>query len=204
MGFDEFLATIKNDAKSEADEIVSSAKMEAKRIVAQKKKELEKDYRRKLNALKSEMSSLKRKMFSKAELKVKTEFSKWLSSEVDRILDESWNEIKNFKRRNPDEYKKFLVSMVVESAKIMDENRVNLVLAESDKGLKDEIISGVEKEGVKVEGVEFEDFAGGVKVVSLDGRVVVDESLETRFERMKSELGRIVLRTVAEAENGSE
>lgn len=172
---------IKEDAKAEADKIMKEAKEE----VAELKDKVNSEIKEKKEKIKEEtekkIEQEKKRIESSANLKI---HNLQLRSKEDLIQEafkkskEKISEIRDKKR-----YQKALEKIAEESMEGVEKEDIEMRFSEEDKNVGNKVAKKYDTEVGDSAPIE-----GGIILRTKDGKFVIDNSIERRFERQKQEL----------------
>ena len=174
MGIEEVTNKIKEEAKKQADHLLSLADAEAKRIEKETLHEIE-DYEKKLREnAEQKIARERRKALAAAEFEGKRAVLDRKTEIVDAVMAEATKEIQ---KMHAGERKAVLQKLLKDAGKEFPIARVHVNA--KDKALVKELLKGVD--------VVERNILGGVIAESKDGKVRVDLSFETLLEQLRQE-----------------
>jgi len=177
------------DVQKEAEAIISTAENHAKETLRVAKEQANQTYRAILDEAKEKAEAEKRKIGSIAEVEIRNRLLQTKEDLVHLAFEKALIKLKNFV--NTEEYQTYLLKLIEEIAKKMDQKVLVVEVNAKDKGwLKPDML----KHASKKLNIEFkmskqtQDYIGGCKIQTEDGKIVYDATLDNRLEELKPEL----------------
>ena len=177
------------DVQREAEAIISTAENHAKETLRVAKEQANQTYRAILDEAKEKAEAEKRKIESIAEVEIRNRLLQTKETLVDLAFEKALVKLKNFVKT--EEYQTYLLKIIEEIAKKMDQEVLVIEVNAKDKGwLKPDML----KHASKKLNIEFkmskqtQDYIGGCKIQTEDGKIVYDATLNNRLEELKPEL----------------
>jgi V/A-type H+-transporting ATPase subunit E len=177
------------DVQKEAEAIISTAENHAKETLRVAKEQANQTYRAILDEAKEKAEAEKRKIESIAEVEIRNRLLQTKETLVDLAFEKTLVKLKNFVKT--EEYQTYLLKLIEEIAKKMDQEVLVIEVNAKDKGwLKPDML----KHASKKLNIEFkmskqtQDYIGGCKIQTEDGKIVYDATLDNRLEELKPEL----------------
>lgn len=177
------------DVQKEAEGIILAAENQAKETLRVAKEHANQTYRTMIDEAKEKAEAEKRKIESIAEVEIRNRLLKTKEELVDLAFEKALIKLKNFV--NTEEYQTYLLKLIEEIAEKMDQKVLVVEVNAKDKGwLKPEML----KHASKKLNVEFkiskqtQDYIGGCRIQTEDGKMVYDATLNNRLEELKPEL----------------
>jgi V/A-type H+-transporting ATPase subunit E len=178
-----------SDVQKEAEAIISTAENHAKETLRVAKEQANQTYRAILDEAKEKAEAEKRKIESIAEVEIRNRLLQTKETLVDLAFEKTLVKLKNFVKT--EEYQTYLLKLIEEIAKKMDQKVLVIEVNAKDKGwLKPDML----KHASKKLNIEFkmskqtQDYIGGCKIQTEDGKIVYDATLNNRLEELKPEL----------------
>ncbi len=177
---------VRSRANIDAENILKDAKKRAEEIKKDYAVKAESHYNEIVEKAKRDAELLLRREVSQASAKC----SKMLMDARNEILRSAIDELREKlnKITESKEYTDFLKRTLVEAIKILGEKKVVVKVRKKDKVLVKKILTALEDEMKNVEiKLSKEDvaIAGGVIVETEDGRMIIENTLENKFEEIK-------------------
>ena len=151
--------------------------------------------------IKNELSMISRearissvKMISQAEMEAKKEYLNAIEELVNSIMDESVEKIKEMK--NTEKYERALEHLIRGAVEAVGGEKFKISCSTEDREKVSRISARIGRElGVEIS-LEPEPIntVGGVKVKNEDGSAVLDNTVEARLERMRSEIRVMIIK----------
>ena len=177
------------DVQKEAEAIISTAENHAKETLRVAKEQANQTYRAILDEAKEKAEAEKRKIESIAEVEIRNRLLQTKETLVDLAFKKALVKLENFVKT--EEYQTYLLKLIEEIAKKMDQKVLLVEVNAKDKGwLKPDML----KHASKKLNIEFkmskqtQDYIGGCKIQTEDGKIVYDATLDNRLEELKPEL----------------
>jgi len=177
------------DVQKEAEAIILAAENQAKETLHFAKAQADQIYRAILNEAKETAESEKRKIVSVAEVEMRNRLLQTKEDLVDAAFEKALVKIKSFVKTEA--YHPYLLKLIEEIAKKMDQKVLVLEVNAKDKGW---LTQDMLKHASKKLHCEFkiseqtDDYIGGCKVQTEDGKVVYDGTLNNKLQELKPEL----------------
>jgi V/A-type H+/Na+-transporting ATPase subunit E len=177
------------DVQKEAEAIIMAAENEAKETLRVAKEQADKTYHAILAEANQNAEGEKRKIASVTEVELRNRLLQTKENLVDEAFEKALAKLKDFVET--DEYHAYLIKLVEELAKKMDQNVLVVEVNAKDKELlTSELLKKVSKK-LKIEltlSEQTANYIGGCKVQTQDGKIVYDGTLDNRLQELKPEL----------------
>lgn len=177
------------DVQKEAEAIILVAENQAKETLRVAKEHANQTYRTMLDEAKDKAEAEKRKIESIAEVEIRNRLLQTKEELVDLAFEKALIKLKNFV--NTEEYQTYLLKLIEEIAKKMDQKVLVVEFNAKDKGwLKPDMLKHASKK-LNVEFIiskQTQGYIGGCKIQTEDGKMVYDATLDNRLEELKPEL----------------
>ncbi len=177
------------DVQKEAASAIFNAENQSKETLRSAKEEADQAYSVILSEAKAKAEAEKRKIASVTEVDARNRLLQTKEELVDEAFQQAFEKLKVF-TKTP-KYHSYLVKSIEEIAKKIEQNSLVVTVNSKDKEwLTVDTLKAVSK---KI-GVEFqispqtEEFIGGCKVQSADGKIIFDGTLDNRLAELKPEL----------------
>lgn len=177
------------DVQKEAEATILAAENQAKETLRIAKEQADQTYRTILAEAKEKAEVEKHKIASVTDVDIRNRLLKTKEELVDEAFQKALLKLKTFVET--EEYRRYLVKSIEEIAKKMDQKGLVIEVNSKDKGW---LTLDMLKRASKKLHVEFqiseqtEDYIGGCKIQSQDGKVVFDGTLDNRLAELKPEL----------------
>lgn len=192
------IQNILKNLNAEIEQQINSIINEAKEYAENKLKQAEREAiirkRRTLKEAEKKKEEIKRKIFSNLVLEINRINLRKQQQIINQILEKLQQKIEKF--RNTPEYKDFIKKLVNEAVSQLDDKEINIVFDEKDKNVLDKnfiktLITSLTKDGYKLseKNIEFKpELGGGVIIKSVNKPLIYNNTLKSRFNRMKEML----------------
>ncbi len=173
-------------ASSDADVILKQAQRRSQRIREEYSKKAEERYKEIVEEAKKHAESAMNREITQASAKVSRMFMNARNEIFKDALDTLKSKIEAMV--NTDSYKHFLESAMREAIEFMGMKRISIRARKKDRRLIEKYLDSVRKDHEDIEitlSDEDADITGGVIAVSEDGRVIVENTLESKFDEIK-------------------
>jgi V/A-type H+/Na+-transporting ATPase subunit E len=177
------------DVQKEAEAIIQAAESEAKETLRAAKEQADQTYRQILAESKEKAEAEKRKITSVTEVDMRNGLLQTKEDLVDEAFDKATAKLKRFVET--EEYPTYLLGQIEEIAKKMDQKVHVVEVNAKDRGW---LTVDMLKHASKKLHVEFtisdqtENYIGGCKVHSEDGKIVYDGTIDNRLDELKPKL----------------
>ncbi len=185
------------DIQKEAEAIISAAGTQAKETLRVAKEQADQTYHAALVEAKEKAESEKRKIASVAEVEVRNRLLQVKEDLVNEAFEKALVKLKNYAQT--EEYHAYLLKLIEDIAKRMDQKVLVLEVNAKDKGwlTKDMLKSASKKLHVEFRiSDQTQTCIGGCIIQSEDGAVVYDCTLDNRLSELKPELRAQVAKTL--------
>jgi V/A-type H+-transporting ATPase subunit E len=177
------------DVQKEAEAIISAAENQAKETLRIAKEQADQTHRQILAESKEKAEAEKRKIASVTEVDKRNRMLQSKEDLVDEAFQKALAKLKEFVKT--EEYHTYLLKQIEEIAEKMDQK---VLVVEVNSKDKDWLTIDLLNRASKKLHVEFkiseqtENYIGGCKLSSGDGKIVYDGTLDNRLEELKPEL----------------
>jgi V/A-type H+-transporting ATPase subunit E len=187
------LAAIANevlgDVQKEAEAIISSSQNQAKETLKVAKQQADEKYKTIMNQATAKAEGEKRKIASVTEVEMRNQLLKSKEELVDIAFDKALARIKEFAAT--DEYNRYLLKLIEEVAKRIGQKKLAIQVNAKDKAwLTQDALNRLSKK-LNCELTlldQTEDYIGGFKIQTVDGKITYDSTLENRLGELRSVL----------------
>jgi len=189
------IQNILKNLNAEIEQQINSIINEAKEYAENKLKQAEREAiirkRRTLKEAEKKKEEIKRKIFSNLVLEINRINLRKQQQIINQTLEKLQQKIEKF--RNTPEYKDFIKKLVNEAVSQLDDKEINIVFDEKDKNVLDKnfiktLITSLTKDGYKLseKNIEFKpELGGGVIIKSINKPLIYNNTLKSRFNRMR-------------------
>jgi V/A-type H+-transporting ATPase subunit E len=177
------------DIQKEAEAIIASAENEAKETLRVSKEQADKTYHAILVEANHKGEAEKRKIASVTEVELRNQLLQAKEDLVDEAFQKALVRLKEFVET--DDYPNYLLKLVEQIAKQMDQKVLVLEVNAKDKAIltPDALKKASQKAKVDFKlSEETPNYIGGCKVQSEDGKIVYDGTLDNRLGELKPAL----------------
>lgn len=193
MGVKDGLSAIANevldDVQKEAEAIILSAEKQSKEILKTEKEQAIQNYQTLIDQAKTRAESEKRKIASVTEVEMRNRLLQTKEGLVEIAFDKALIKLKDFVAT--EEYHTYLLNLIKEVAKGLDQkNLVVQVKAQDKDWLKQDMLDRLAKKlhlELKLS-EQNEDFIGGCKIQTLDGKITFDNTIDNLLKELKPTL----------------
>lgn len=193
MGVKDGLSAIANevldDVQKEAEAIILSAEKQSKEILKTEKEQAIQNYQTLIDQAKTRAESERRKIASVTEVEMRNRLLQTKEGLVEIAFDKALIKLKDFVAT--EEYHTYLLNLIKEVAKGLDQkNLVVQVKAQDKDWLKQDMLDRLAKKlhlELKLS-EQNEDFIGGCKIQTLDGKITFDNTIDNLLKELKPTL----------------
>ncbi|MBS7643566.1 hypothetical protein KEJ26_03150 [Candidatus Bathyarchaeota archaeon] len=186
------LDKIIKDAEEEAANIIKRSQQAAEELLKKQeteaKQKAEAEAARILESAREEAARIRRSMIADAKIRVNWNLLKEKEKLIDQTLDQVMKELMQFTKSSA--YNEFLEKISLASAKVMNGGEIELILNERDANLQIDISKISERvsaeTGIKTViklSSERHRGCGGIIMKTTDGRITIDNTLDSIFAR---------------------
>ncbi len=177
------------DTQKEAEAAILNARGDAKEALRAAKEEAERVYTTQMGENAARIVAEKKRNQSLIEVETRNALLEAKETLVDAAFEKANVEIAKFV--STEAYHDYLLKLIEEAANKVGSKEVVLQVNEADKAwlTKKTLRSLSDNLGVELKiGKDTEKFIGGCKIRTLDGKIVYDNTIENRWEKLKPEL----------------
>ena len=177
------------DVQKEADSAILNAENKAKQTLRTAKEDADQTYRAILSEAKAKGETEQRKIASVTEVDARNRLLQIKEELVDQAFQAALQKLEAFVATP--KYRTYLVKSIAEIAQKMEQKTLIVEVNSKDKDwlTVDKLKAASEKLGVKFEiSTQTQQFIGGCKVQSADGKIVFDGTLNNRLAELRPEL----------------
>ncbi len=177
------------DVQKEAETLILAAENQAKESLKVANEKAKENYRAIIVQAKHRAEAEKRKIASVAEVEVRNRLLQAKEDLVDAAFEKATEKLKNFAQSS--EYNDYLLTLIEDTAKKMGQKNLIVQVNAKDKGWLTQDM--LEKTSEKIHSdlqlsEKTEDYIGGCKIQSGDGKIIYDATLDNRLEELKPQL----------------
>jgi len=188
-GLSAITSEVLGDVQKEAEAIILAAENEAKETLKAAKKQADQKYQTIIDQAKTKAEVERRKMTSVTEVEIRNLLLQTKEDLVDNAFEKALVKLQDFVKTK--EYHEHLLKLIEEVAKkIEGESLLVQVNSEDKTWLKQEMLNSLSKKlrrELKLSG-ETEDFIGGCKIQTVDGKITCDSTIDNRLQELKPAL----------------
>ncbi len=185
------------DVQKEAEAVILAAENQAKETLRVAKEQANQTYCDILVEAKEKAEAEKRKIASVAEVEVRNRLLQAKEDLVDAAFEKALVKLKSYVKT--EEYHTYLLKLIEEIAKKMDQKVLVVEVNSKDKGwlTLDMLKHASKKTHTELKlSEQTEDYIGGCKVQTEDGKIVFDATLDNRPTELKPELRAAIAKTL--------
>ena len=174
------------DVQKEAEAIILSSQDQAKETLKLAKQQADEKYKTMINQATAKAEGEKRKIASVAEVEMRNQLLKSKEELVDAAFDKALARIKEF--AESDEYHRYLLKLIKEAAKRIGQKKLAIQVNAKDKAwlTQDSLSRLCEKLNCELTLLDqTEDYIGGFKIQTVDGKITYDSTLDNRLTELK-------------------
>ncbi|BBJ28347.1 V-type ATP synthase subunit E [Athalassotoga saccharophila] len=175
---------VKNKAEEDADSILKEAQKKADEIKKEYEARATEEYNRIIESAKKQIKEMERTELSQAESKV----SRILIEGQKDIMEDAMNLLKEkiFELPQSAAYHDLLYKFLEDAINVLDSKDVIVKVRKEDKALVSKMVAKFPNLNITISDEEAK-IAGGVVVLSKDGKSIVENSLENKVEELREE-----------------
>ncbi len=177
------------DVQKEAEAIILAAENEAKETLKTAKKQADQNYQDIINDEKTNAENEKRKITSVTEVEIRNNLLQTKEELVDSVFEKAVEKLEDFVKT--EEYRKYLLKIIEEVVKKIGRKNVVVKVNGKDKTwLTQEMLNRLSKKLRRQLTLsdEKEDFIGGCKIQTIDGKITCDSTIDNRLQELKPTL----------------
>jgi vacuolar-type H+-ATPase subunit E/Vma4 len=178
---------VKNRSDEDAQAIIKDAQKSAKEINMEYSDKAKEEYSKIVEEAKKQAYQIQRKEKAQAD----SRRTRMIMEGHKEIVDDALELLKGkiFDLTKDKSYSNLLAFMTLEAVKSLESKKITLKFRKTDRSLIEKIVENISK-NVKVEitlSDEDAKIVGGVIALSADGKQIVENTLESKFEELKEE-----------------
>jgi len=188
-GLSAITSEVLGDVQKEAEALISKAENEAKEALKAAKEQADQNYQTTINQAKTKGENERRKIASVAEVEIRNRLLQTKEDLVDCAFEKALAQLKDFVKT--EEYHEYLLKLIEEVVKKLDQKKVIIQFNGKDTTwLTQDMLNGLSKKlhrELKLSD-ENQDFIGGCKIQSVDGKITYDSTINNRLQELKPAL----------------
>ena len=177
------------DVQKESEDIILFAENQAKQTLKVGKEQAVQNYQTLMNQAKAKAEGERRKIASVAEVEMRNRLLQTKEGLVDTAFDKALFNLKGFV--TTEEYHGYLLKLIEEAAGRIGKKNLVIQVNAKDKGwLTQDMLNRLSKKlrrELKLSD-ENEDFVGGCKIQTVDGKITYDSTIDNRLQELKPAL----------------
>jgi len=177
------------DVQKESEDIILFAENQAKQTLKVGKEQAVQNYQNLINQATAKTEGERRKIASVTEVEMRNRLLQTKEGLVDTAFDKALFNLKSFVATK--EYRGYLLKVIEESAgRISQKNLVIQVNTKDREWLTQDMLNRLSKKlrrELKLSD-ENEDFIGGCKIQTVDGKITYDSTIDNRLQELKPAL----------------
>ncbi len=177
------LEKIREDSEKEVERIIGEAKKKSEEIIKKSEKDGKKRYEELIIQGKKNAELEKQRIIANARLQAKKLILETKESIIEKTFSLAEKKLRDIV--SSDEYESILRKLIEEAISSIPDKQLQILCDERDRELLRKIIKEFPRVELSEENIST---IGGIIVKSKDGRIQVDNTFETRIERMKNDL----------------
>lgn len=194
LSLEDVVREVVEEAVKEYEKTIDQALDEALERLRRHRAEISESVRNELAMIAREAKILSVKTASQAEMEAKKEYLKGVDEIVNSVIEESVEKIKKMKRT--DKYEGAVAALLRGAVEAIGGKKFKVSCSEEDREIVSRVSARISREmGVEIS-LEHSPIKtiGGVLVKNEDGSALLDNTVESRLERMRSELRVLIIR----------
>ena len=177
------LEKIREDSEKEVERIIGEAKKKSEEIIKKSEKDGKKRYEELIIQGKKNAELEKQRIIANARLQAKKLILETKESIIEKTFSLAEKKLRDMV--SSDEYENILRKLIEEAISSIPDKQLQILCDERDRELLRKIIKEFPRVELSEENIST---IGGIIVKSKDGRIQVDNTFETRIERMRNDL----------------
>lgn len=178
MNLDEMLKALKAEATEKGEAILAEAKAEVNEILKEAQAEGEKLAAQSMQRVEQKLRMEKAKILSAANFDVKKEVLK----AKEKVIDELFTKTQAQAKQDLSTDKGFFKGLAKEALTMFNGQSVKILVNKNSKSMAEEVLADMGTNCKVEDGLAS---IGGLKVSSEDSRVTVDNTIESRLEKIR-------------------
>ncbi len=188
-GLSAIACEILEDVCKEAEALIAASEEEAKRALQAAKEESEKNYQAIIDSATNRAEMEKRKIKSLTEVEARNQLLQTKEAVIDAAFETALSQINAFTKT--EQYHNYLLTLIEKTArKIGSKKLIIHVNAEDRKWLNEESLTKLSKKFHLELQLSNRDelVAGGCRIETVDGKIVLNNTMENRLQELKPAL----------------
>jgi V/A-type H+-transporting ATPase subunit E len=174
------------DVQKEAEAIITTAEEEAKKALQTAKEQADQSYLTLVNEAKVKAEAERRRIASLTEVEIRNRLLQTKEELVDAAFERALDELKDFVETK--RYHDYLLKIIEEAAEKIGSKKLVLQVNANDKAwLTQDNLNRLSKKlhlNLKLSD-QTEDFMGGCRIQTEDGKVTYDSTIDNRLQELK-------------------
>ena len=166
--------------RSQILESLKSSFSESQEKVSESLSELEKEYDKIISEGHKEAEKIEKQIVGSSDLEVRNKALLLVEEHTSKVFQKAKDEIQNTKRDS--NYSNLISSLITEATEALCTSEITVYTNSKDKEIVQSAISKISGAELSSEAI---DCMGGIKITSKDGSMAFDNTIDTRFERLK-------------------
>lgn len=178
-----------DDIQKETQTIISAAENEAKKTLKAAKAQADQNYQSILSEAKIKSEGERRKIASATEMEIRNNLLQKKEELVDSVFEKTLTKLEKFTKTK--EYRDYLLGLIEQAAKRMNQKSLIVQVNAKDKTwLTQETLIGLSRtlNCQLILSDKTEEFVGGCKVQTEDGKIMYDSTIDNRLQELKPAL----------------
>jgi vacuolar-type H+-ATPase subunit E/Vma4 len=174
------------EVQKEAEAIILSSQNQAKETLKVAKQQADEKYETMINQATAKAEGEKRKIASVTEVEMRNRLLQSKEKLVDTAFDKALARIKEFAAT--EEYRRYLLKLIEEGAKRVNQKKLAIQVNAKDKAwlTQDNLNRLSKKLNCELTLLDqTDDYIGGFKIQTLDGKITYDSTLDNRLKELK-------------------
>ena len=194
LRLEEIIREVVDEAVREYEKMIDQALEEGLSRLRKHREEVSERVRNELSMISREARISSVKMVSQAEMEAKKKYLNAIEEIVRSVVEESFKRIEQIK--DTEKYERALESLIRGAVEALGGKKFKVSCSDEDREMVSRISARIGKElGVEIS-LEPEPIktVGGVRVKNEDGSAMLDNTVEARLERMRSEIRVMIIK----------
>ena len=177
------------DVQKEAQDLISMAENEAKEILKKAKEQAYQNYQTVMNQAKAKAESERLKIASVAEVEMRNCLLQTKEDLVDAAFLKALDKLKEFTATK--EYHDYLLKIIEQAPKLIEQGNLVVQVSARDKAWLTQDVLNRLSEQLHCEltlSSQKEEFIGGCKILTVDGKITYDSTIDNRLQELRPTL----------------
>jgi len=188
-GLSAITSEVLEDVQKEAEAIILAAENEAKKTLRAGKEQADQNYQTIINQAKTQAENERRKITSVTEVEMRNRLLQTKEELVNTALEKALIKLEGFV--TTEKYHEYLLKLIEEVAERIDQKNLVVQVNSKDKAwLTRDILNPLSKKlhrELKLS-EQTEDYVGGCKILTVDGKITYDSTIDNRLQELKPAL----------------